>query len=166
MTEYDIAHSVTAIMENKLELKENEEITVTVGKKKRSKLPPFVAVGNGNCTQDFKADVVMDAFCIVGALSPKQLEIFLYFKDEVVRKNMNAHFSSINDIEVNHIYLSQSDDNSKKIKKLLGENKNAQDMIDKKIFKKISASKYMVNPYLIIPMKNFDDVVKKWDELE
>jgi hypothetical protein len=155
------------ILRDKINLEKDEELEVTFKKTKKGKAPPYIAVGNGKYGKEFSKDNIMDAFDVIGSLSPKQLEIFLYFKNHVVENHMSAHHRKTLNDQINHVHLPKSGvPKADVIRKLLGENKNAQAMVEKNIIKRISSYEYMVNPYLLIPTKNFKDVVAKWESLQ
>jgi len=153
-------------LKDKITLNEGEELEVSYRKKKKGSCPPFIAVGNGNTSKAFREKAVVDGFEIVCSLSPKQIEIFSYFKKQVLDNHLSAYRAKSYTPQINHVFFPKSTDpEADTIRKLLGQNNNATTMIDKNVIKKISLHEYMVNPYLLIPTKNFDEVAKLWDSL-
>jgi len=153
------------IGKNISDLKSNEQLDVIIRKKKKDKTPPYSTIGSGFSTKDFKEDVVVDAFKVIGNLSPQQLEIFLYFRDEVVQKQLDEFRTNIANTSPNTIVLSKStlDYKTKELKRLLRANGNSKKMIELDIIRKVKAGVYMVNPYILIPTKNFSDVASEWN---
>lgn len=148
-------------------LKSDEALDVRITKKKKSSTPPYLTIGNGKTTRHFKDAPVVDTLKVVGLLSPQQLEIFLHFKDLVVENSMSSHKAGTINKQPNTVTLSKSDTDvqAKKVKELLRTNKNSRKMQDLAIIKKIKTGVYMVNPYMLIPSDNFEDVVKEWDAI-
>jgi len=148
-------------------LKKNEELEVKYTKKKRSKTPPYLIIGNGKSTRNFTEDVVVDAFELVGQLSSNQLEIFLYFKDLVVERNLDYFNRKAIDETPNYIRIpsSRQDEEALNIKKLIRSNNNGKRLEEINIVRKIKANQYMVNPYLLIPNDNFDKARINWEKL-
>lgn len=146
-------------------LASNEQLIVK--KQKTSPKPPYMIIGNGLSTRVFGDDLVIDAFEIIGSLSSKQLEIFLYLKNCIIQKQLDARSNKIVDPEPNTIIMnkSKSDEDAQRIKSLMAENRNASNMIANGIMKKVKTGVYMINPYLIIPSDNFDNVAKQWNSI-
>lgn len=146
----------------------NEEIEVKVSKRRRAKTPPYLVIGNGKSTKDFKEDVVVDAFELIGKLSKQQLQIFLYFKKLVVERNLDYYNRGVLDENPNYIIIPSSslDTEAVEIKSLIRTNGNGKKIEELQIVRKIKANRYMVNPYLLIPINNFSAASRKWEELK
>lgn len=148
-------------------LKGNEELTVKYSRTKKSKTPPYLIIGNGRTTKDFKEDVVVDAFELIGELSKQQLQIFLYFKNLVIERNLDYYNRKALDITPNYIIIPSSslDTEAKRIKGLMRTNGNGKRLVELQIVRKIKANHYMVNPYLLIPNDNFLVAAANWEKL-
>lgn len=160
-TNMDIANQINS-------LKNNEEIEVKYSKKKKSKTPRYLTIGSGMTSKDFKENVVVDAFAVIGQLSKQQLEIFLYLRDLRVEKDLEHYNSKAINKKPNTVSIPKfkDDERAKQTKENLRKNNNGKTMIELGIIKKVKAGVYMINPYLLIPNDNFDEVAKQWDEIE
>ncbi|WP_041962918.1 hypothetical protein [Sulfurospirillum cavolei] len=156
--------SITRTIES---LMTNEELNVQVTRKRKASTPPYSTIGNGRTTKEYKDAPVVDAFRVIGQLSPQQLEIFLYFRDVIVENALYHRNTKTRNDQPNHVTLSRSSENhaEKQIKTLLGQNNNSARLQKMNIIKKIRVGVYMVNPYLLIPSDNFAEVAKQWNEL-
>lgn len=149
------------------QLKADETLDVRVTKKKKSSTPPYSTIGNGRTTRHFKDAPVVDTLKIIGSLSPHQLDIFLHFRDAIIDNQIRSIQTKTINAHPNTVILSSStlDTESKRIKELLRSNNNGRRMEDLSIIKKIKSGVYMVNPYMLIPSDNFEDVVNEWNAI-
>jgi hypothetical protein len=147
-------------------LKNNEQIDVTVSRRRRTKSPPYTTIGNGISTREFKPELVVDALKVFGDLTPAQQTIVLHFRDAINNANMQAKQHKRPVDHPNEVMLSRIDQQDQMIKNMLRDNGNASKLIDKGVIRKVAMNHYMVNPYMFIPHDNFDKVADKWQSLE
>lgn len=147
-------------------LKNNEQIEVTVSKKKKAKSPPYTTIGNGMSTKEFAPELVMDALKVFGGLTPAQQAIVLHFRDVINNANMQAKQHKRPVDNPNEIILSKNDLNDQTVQGQLRDNGNASKLIERAVIKKVKIHHYMVNPYMFIPHDNFDKVADRWHNLE
>lgn len=147
-------------------LAKNERLVVS--KTTDEAKPPYILVGNGNYSKTFPEEVVIDAFAVFASLSPKQQEIVLLLRDEMVRNNVEAYYKKTQLTNPNEIHLSHTvtDEVVQKIKKLLGQNGNNKALIDKRVMRKIKPNVYMLNPFMFIPAYKFAETAQIWQSLE
>lgn len=147
-------------------LQKNEEIEVTINKRKKAKSPPYTTIGNGMTTKDFKSGLVVDALRVFGALNPTQQIIVLHFRDALNTANMQAKQNKRPVERPNEVILSSIDPQDQAIKKMLRDNSNSIKLVEKGVIKKLKSNHYMVNPYMFIPPENFDKIAETWHNLE
>ena len=157
-------------MEHELEerlqnLKDDEEIEATFRKKKKSKPPPYIMVGNGMSTKDFPEDVVVDAFQVFSELSPAQQQLFVGLKDVLVQVRLRDYYAKRTPENPNLIWLDNLDEFQQSIRTRMGQNRNGTILEEKGILKKIKTGKYMFNPYLFPPASDFKRVAEIWENL-
>lgn len=130
--------------------------------------PPYIVVGNGNFNKTFPAGVVIDALAVFASLSPKQQEIVLLLRDELIRNRIEASNKKIQLANPNEIHLSHTttDEVAQKIKKLLGQNGNSKALKEKKVMRKIRNNVYMLNPFMFVPAYKFAETAQIWHSLE
>lgn len=139
-----------------------------ISKRTTEDKPPYIVIGNGNTSKIFTADVAIDALAVFATLSPKQQEIVLLLRDEMVRNNVEAHYKKIQQANPNEIHLSHTvtDEVANRIKKLLSENGNNKALKEKKVMRKIRSNVYMLNPFMFIPAYKFAETAQLWQSLE
>lgn len=147
-------------------LTKNEKLVVSISTNETK--PPYIVVGNGNFNNTFPAGVVIDALAVFASLSPKQQEIVLLLRDEMVRNQINASQKKIQLANPNEIHLSHTttDEVAQKIKKLLGQNGNSKALKERKVMRKIKNNIYMLNPFMFIPAYKFAETAQIWHSLE
>jgi hypothetical protein len=130
--------------------------------------PYYITIGNGKTSKSFKQDVVMDAMAVFASLSPKQQEVVLLLRDEMIRNQINAFQSKTQLDNPNEIHLSHTTTNetAEKIKSLLRANGNGKALNDKKVLRKVKPKVYMLNPFMFIPAYKFAETVAKWNAAE
>lgn len=147
-------------------LAKNERLVVS--KTTDEAKPPYILVGNGNYSKTFPEEVVIDAFAVFASLSPKQQEIVLLLRDEMVRNQIDASRQKTQLVNPNEIHLSHTttDEVAQKIKKLLGQNGNSKTLKERKVMRKIRNNVYMLNPFMFIPAYKFSETAQIWHSLE
>lgn len=156
-----------AINDSLASLRANEEFEVLITKRKKASTPPYLIIGNGRTTKEYKDACVIDAFKVVGQLSAQQLEIFLYFRDVIVDNALYHRNAKMTNERPNEVEIPRTsgDTKAQEIKTLLRNNRNGARLQELAIIKRVSMGVYMVNPYLIIPHDNFAKVAKQWEEI-
>jgi hypothetical protein len=149
------------------DLKSGEQIVATYQKKKSSKTPPYITVGNGLSTKIFPEEVVVDAFEIFSELSKTQQCLFIDLKNILVAQNMKNYYDKRKVENPNIIILQRSKGNlvHKNIRVKMSQNRNRKVLEKKGVLKQVKPGSYMLNPYVFIPYKDFSEVVKIWEEL-
>jgi len=148
-------------------LRSGEQLIATYQKKKNSKTPPYIAVGNGLSTKSFPEEVVMDAFKVFSELSKTQQGLFVGLKDILIKERMANYRNKRKVDNPNLVTLERSKSNSahQDIKDKMSKNRNRKTLEINGILKQIKPGQYMLNPYIFIPHKDFDDVARIWEEL-
>jgi hypothetical protein len=159
--------SIEESLKDQINLKDNEELDITVSKREKQKLPPFVLMGSGEPSKTYSSDDVVDALAILSELSPHQLKIVFYFKNEIVRQQIIAHHTNNIDKDAHTVFIPKStaDKVAVEIRKLLSQNKNGKILVEKQVVKKIKNGVYMMNPFFIIPSQGFNEILKKWNAI-
>lgn len=139
-----------------------------ISKRTTEDKPPYIVIGNGNTSKIFTADVAIDALAVFATLSPKQQEIVLLLRDEMVRNQIDAFQKKTQLANPNEIHLSHTttDEVATRVKKLLSENGNNKALIDKRVMRKIKTNVYMLNPFMFIPAYKFAETAQIWHSLE
>lgn len=147
-------------------LAKNEKLVVI--KSTTEDKPPYLVIGNGNTSKIFKQDVVMDTLAVFASLSPKQQQIVLLLRNEMIRNQMEAFQKKTQLANPNEIHLSHTttDEVAPLVKDLLRANGNGKILTDKKVLRKIKTNVYMLNPFMFIPAYKFAETVQLWDSLE
>ncbi|MCI2282616.1 hypothetical protein L3081_03360 [Colwellia sp. MSW7] len=155
------------LKENVSSLKRGEQLVTTYQKKKISKTPPYITVGNGLSTTKFSEEVVVDAFKVFSELSKAQQDLFVDLKDILVAQSMHNHYNKRKVENPNLIILDRSRSNlvHQNIKTKMSQNRNRKMLETKGILKQIKPGIYMLNPYIFIPHNDFQEVVSIWKEL-
>jgi hypothetical protein len=149
------------------QLKKGEKLVTTTQIAKTSKSPQYLAIGNGVATQNFPADVVVDALELFGALTKEQQGIVLFLKDRMVMERMAAYQSNQTMTNPNAVTLRRSDfeEEDQRIRDLLRAHQNRKTLIEKNIIREIGKKgELMLNPFMFIPPNDFDSVRAIWDE--
>ena len=121
--------------------------------------PPYMMIGSGEKSRMFPQGTV-DALLVIGSLNKSQLEIFMYFR-EMVRHNYKMDREMIKpDRNLNEVDLRVS--NIDGMKRLMQRNNNIKVLTEKGIVKKGKNKRYMVNPYILIPSRNFKWHAATW----
>lgn len=127
--------------------------------------PAYTMIGSGKTTRMFPAGTV-DALAVIGSLNKSQLEIFLYFRDVIaIQYQTDKKYPNPNR-NLNEVSLVMDDDYTKKIKSLMQRNNNIKALVDKKILKKGKKKCYMVNPFILIPNREFKRHAGTWQYYE
>lgn len=123
--------------------------------------PPYTMIGSGQKTKMFPTGAV-DAFAVIGSLNKSQLQIFLYFRDMISHKyKLDKKYPNASR-NLNEVCLSLDDDYTKAIKSLMQRNNNIKVLVDKQILKKGKKKTYMVNPFILIPNREFKRHAATW----
>jgi hypothetical protein len=148
-------------------LKKNEQVVVSYTKTDASKKPPYSIVGNGHMTMIY-SDEVMDTLVIFGRLTAKQQDIVLYFRDEMMERQMIAFYAKFKLDNPNLAELSKSkqDARAQYVRGLLRDNGNQKQLVTLNIIRKIDNVHFMLNPFMFIPYNDFDKVAEIWRELK
>jgi hypothetical protein len=155
-------------LEEKLSgLKNGEQLVATYQKKKNSKTPPYITVGNGLSTTNFSKEVVVDAFKAFSELSKTQQGLFVDLKDILVQQQMTNHYSKRKVDNPNLVILERNKNNlvHQNIRTKMGQNLNRKILEKVGILIQIKPGQYMLNPYVFIPSTDFKEVVGIWEVL-
>jgi hypothetical protein len=145
-------------------LKRGEQINTVITKTKKDKTPPYITVGNGLSTKEFKEVDVVDAFAVFGKLSKAQQKLFIMLKDILVMQNMESHYRKIRHQNPNQIVLQKCKTNEEHqlIRTNMSQNKNGKRLMEEGVLKQKKPGVYMLNPYLFIPSYNFKETADTW----
>jgi hypothetical protein len=149
-------------------LKPGERLITTYEKTTIGKSPPYITVGNGLASKNFPSDLVIDAFQVFSQLSKAQQQLFLDFKDILILQQIDNYYAKRAVKNPNLICLEKGDKNDlhKSIRSRMSQNRNGQMLQKNGVLKKIKNGVYMLNPYLFIPFKNFEEVARLWAEID
>jgi hypothetical protein len=127
----------------------------------RDPKPGYTMIGSGQTTRMFPSGTI-DALSVIGSLNESQLKIFLYFRDmiQVMNKLESKYPDSRRNL--NEISLILDDPYTKVIKSLMQRNNNVKALVDKNILKKGKKKSYMVNPFILIPNREFKRHAATW----
>lgn len=127
----------------------------------RDPKPAYTMIGSGQTTKMFPEGTI-DTLSVIGRLNESQLEIFLYFRDmiQVNSKLESKYPDSIRNL--NEVNLALDDPYTKMTKSLMQRNNNVKALVDKKILKKGKRKNYMVNPFILIPNREFKRHAATW----
>lgn len=154
-------------LEEKLRgLQSGEQLIATYQKKQKSKTPPYIAVGNGLSTKSFPEEVVMDSFKVFSELSKTQQGLFVGLKDILINERMTNYRNKRKIDNPNLVTLERNNSVHQDIKDKMSQNRNRKTLEVNGILKQIKPGQYMLNPYIFIPHKDFDDVARIWEELQ
>lgn len=123
--------------------------------------PAYTMIGSGQATRMFPSGVV-DALAVIGSLNKSQLQIFLFFRDMIQLNYKIDKEYPRSERNTNEVSLDLDSDNVKKIKHLMQRNNNIKALVDKKILKKGKKKNYMVNPFILIPSRDFKWHAATW----
>jgi hypothetical protein len=148
-------------------LKRREQIVATYQIKKRSKTPPYIAVGNGLPTKKIPVEMVFDAFKVFSELSKAQQGLFVDLKDILVEENMKNYYNKRKVGNPNLIILDGSNSNlvHQSVRTKMSQNYNRKVLEKNGVLKQINPGRYMLNPYIFIPYNDFEEVAKIREEL-
>jgi hypothetical protein len=126
-----------------------------IKKKKNSKTPPCIAVGNGLSTKSFPEEVVMDAFKVFSELSKTQQGLFVGLKDILIKGRMTNYRNKRKVDNPTLVTLERSKSNSahQDVKDKMSQNRNRKTLEINGILKQIKPGQYMLNPYILFLTK-------------
>jgi hypothetical protein len=127
----------------------------------RDPKPAYTMIGSGQTTKIFPSGTV-DTLAIIGSLNESQLKIFLYFRDMIQATNRLESKYPDSRRNLNEVSLVLDDPYTKMIKLLMQRNNNIKALVDKKILKKGKKKSYMVNPFILIPNREFKRHAAIW----
>jgi hypothetical protein len=127
----------------------------------RDPKPAYTMIGSGQTTKIFPSETV-DTLAIIGSLNESQLKIFLYFRDMIQATNRLESKYPDSRRNLNEVSLVLDDPYTKMIKLLMQRNNNIKALVDKKILKKGKKKSYMVNPFILIPNREFKRHAAIW----
>ena len=142
---------------------ELEKAAVTVEKPPywKDPKPPYTMIGSGEKNRMFPQGTV-DALWVIGSLNKSQLTLFMCFKFIVMSNykldrempggDENRNLNEV-DLRVSGIDV---------MKKLMQRNNNIKALTEKGIVKKGKGKRYMVNPYILIPNRDFKRHAATW----
>jgi hypothetical protein len=123
--------------------------------------PPYTMIGSGESNRMFPQGTV-DALWVIGSLNKSQLTLFMCFKFIVMDNykmdrqmpggNANRNLNEV-DLRISGI---------DEMKKLMQRNNNIKALTEKGIVKKGKNKRYMVNPYILIPNRDFKRHAAAW----
>jgi len=127
----------------------------------RDPKPAYAMIGSGQTTKMFPEGVI-DTLSVIGRLNESQLEIFLYFRDMIQVNNKLESKCPDSIRNLNEVNLVLDDPYTKMTKSLMQRNNNVKALVDKKILKKGKKKNYMVNPFILIPNREFKRHAAIW----
>jgi hypothetical protein len=144
-------------------IQQNQNKTATPSKSEywRDPKPAYTMIGTGQATKMFPSGTI-DSLAIVGSLNESQLIIFLYFRDMIQATNKLESKYPDSRRNLNEVSLVLDGPHTKMIKLLMQRNNNIKALVDKKILKKGKKKSYMVNPFILIPNREFKRHAAIW----
>lgn len=127
----------------------------------RDPKPAYTMIGSGQTTKMFPSGTI-DALSVIGGLNESQLKIFLYFRDMLQIYNKLESKAPDSRRNLNEVNLALDDPYTKMTKSLMQRNNNVKALVDKKILKKGKKKSYMVNPFILIPNREFKRHAAIW----
>jgi len=127
----------------------------------RDPKPAYTMISSGQATKVFPLGGV-DTLSVVGSLNESQLKIFLYFRDMMQVTNKLELKYPDSRRNLNEVSLMLSDPYTKMTKSLMQRNNNVKALVDKGILKKGKNKSYMVNPFILIPNREFKRHAATW----
>ncbi|MCP3684806.1 MAG: hypothetical protein GY861_19230 [bacterium] len=123
--------------------------------------PPYTMIGSGQATKMFPTGTI-DTLAVIGSLNKSQLEIFLYFRNRIsINYQLDKKYPNASR-NLNEVNLALDTDHTKLIKALMQRNNNIKALVDKQILKKGKKKCYMVNPFILIPNREFKRHAATW----
>jgi len=114
--------------------------------------PAYTMIGSGQSTKMFPSGNI-DTLAVIGSLNKSQLMIFLYFRDIIsINYRLDKQYPKPSR-NLNEVSLKVGDHSA--IKSLMQRNNNIKELVDLKILKKGKNKSYMVNPFILIPNRDF-----------
>lgn len=146
-------------------LAKNEKLVLT--KSTTEDKPPYIVIGNGKTSRVFQDDVVMDTLAVFASLSPKQQQIVILLRDEMIINQMTAYRMNTQLTNPNEIHLSHTttDEVAPLVKGLLRDNGNGKILANKQVLRKVKKNVYMLNPFMFIPPYKFAETAQFWHGL-
>ena len=125
--------------------------------------PPYTMIGSGKTTRMFPTGSV-DALAVIGSLNKSQLQIFLFFR-EMINANYQLE-KKYPDFSRNLNEVSLVVGDCSYVKSLMQRNNNIMTLVDMKVVKKGKKKSYMVNPFILIPNREFKRHAATWQYYE
>jgi hypothetical protein len=142
---------------------QNQNKTATPSKTEywRDPKPAYTMIGTGQTTKMFPSGTI-DTLSVIGSLNESQLKIFIYFRDmlQITNKLESKYPDSRRNL--NEVNLILDDPYTKMTKSLMQRNNNVKALVDKNILKKGKKKSYMVNPFILIPNREFKRHAAIW----
>jgi hypothetical protein len=127
----------------------------------RDPKPPYTMIGSGQTTKMFPSGTV-DTLAVIGSLNKSQLEIFLFFRGRItLNYQLDKKYPDASR-NLNEVSLSLDGDYTQTIKSLMQRNNNIKALFEKQILKKGKKKSYMVNPFILIPNREFKRHAATW----
>jgi hypothetical protein len=127
----------------------------------RDPKPAYTMIGTGQTTSMFPSGTI-DTLSVIGSLNESQLKIFLYFRDMIqITNKLESKYPDLRR-NLNEVSLILDDPYTKMIKSLMQRNNNVKALVDKSILKKGKKKSYMVNPFILIPNREFKRHAAIW----
>lgn len=123
--------------------------------------PSYTMIGSGAANKMFPENTI-DALAVIGSLNQSQLEIFLYFRDMLtIQYQLDKKYPNLGR-NLNEVCLNIDDDYTKRIKSLMQKNNNVKTIVYKSLIKKGKRKCYMVNPFVLLPNRDFKRHAQLW----
>ncbi|MCI2282615.1 hypothetical protein L3081_03355 [Colwellia sp. MSW7] len=139
----------------------NKNATTSKNEYWRDPKPAYTMIGTGQTTKMFPSGTI-DTLSVIGSLNESQLKIFLYFRDMIKINNQLESKYPDSRRNLNEVSLILDDSYTKMIKSLMQRNNNVKTLVDKNILKKGKKKSYMINPFLLIPNREFKRHLGLW----
>jgi len=140
---------------------QNESATPPKNEYWRDPKPAYTMIGSGQTTKMFPSGTI-DTLSVIGSLNESQLKIFLYFRDMIQITNKLESKYPDSSRNLNEVSLILDDPYTKMIKSLMQRNNNVKALVEKSILKKGKKKSYMVNPFILIPNREFKRHAAIW----
>lgn len=136
--------------------KEDEVIETKIVKKTKEAYPGYTLLGNGRATRN--GGYSMDILDICAELNTAEMKLLKFLRDEVDRNKMAKEKN------VNLVKPTRSHEWTDYLKIAMKKNYSHMECVG--IIKRVRRGTYMMNPYVLIPTKDFEYHAKEWEVIE
>jgi hypothetical protein len=121
--------------------------------------PAYLMIGSGQSNRMFPEGNV-DALLLIGSLNKSQLLIFLQLRDLItINYQLDKKYPKLSR-NMNEISLKL--DGLDELKRLMQRNNNVKNLTELGIIRKGKHKRYMVNPFILIPSRDFKWHAATW----